>query len=176
MINLSEKEIKVRLLIAEALRWVGTKEEQNNSGALVNLFQNWDGHPDQVPWCAAFVQYCLKMSCYTYDSIVQRCSKWHNITQTEHCQTMFYKTDTKVDLPQLGDIVVWAHYKDGKNTGSGHCGIVAEIIDGHTFTSIEGNTSDGSGINREGEGVYMKQRTIKDSDTFKILGFLRPWS
>lgn len=175
--NLSEKEIKVRLLISEAARWLGTKEEKENSGAFIKMFQNWDNHPDQVPWCAAFVQYCLKMTLYTYDSLFQCCSDFHKAFPTEHCMTLWAKTDDKykTQIPQEGSIVVWSHIKNGKPTGTGHCGIVTKAAPSQRFETIEGNTGDGSGINRDGDGVFARTRTLTGTEDFMVLGFILPF-
>jgi hypothetical protein len=43
--------------------------------------------------------------------------------------------------------------------------------------SVEGNTSDGTGINRDGDGVYERMRHIvSGAGVMRHLGFLDPWA
>ena len=95
---------------------------------------------------------------------------------TELCMALYdgAPTTCKISKPEPGCVVVWQFYKDGKPTMQGHTGIVIAVND-LTITTVEGNTSDGTGINREGDGVYQRERSLAGSDTMKIKGYLRPW-
>lgn len=172
---MNEKEIKTRLLVAEALRWIGVTEHGNNAGELVSLFQKTvDGKAQGESWCMAYVQYCLKHALYYYDSVYDGCSPMHGIYSSEHCLTVWNKTpkELRTDKPEIGSIVIWQH----GNTSSGHTGIVVgEKADPEFFTTAEGNTGPGAGVVREGDGVFMKTRSVKGSGDMKILGFLLPF-
>lgn len=176
--SLTEKEIKIKLLLAEATRWEGVKEEGENTGQIVRLFQNWDGSPDVVPWCMAFVQFCTDAASHYYNELTGMCSQYPNrLWPSEHCMTVWARTmdECKTDKPEVGSIVIWSHYKNGKPTGAGHAGIVIRVLSNGNFETIEGNTSDGTGLNREGEGVYRKYRVAASSEGFVLLGFIKPF-
>ena len=68
----------------------------------------------------------------------------------------------------------------GKATTSGHVGIVIRLlpdsINGSRVETIEGNTGNGAGVVREGDGVYRRVRSLAGSDTMKVKGFLRCWN
>lgn len=175
-------ELKVQFLIREAYRWLGSMEEtgEPNGGQIVSMFQNWDGHPDHVPWCMAFVQYCLKWAEYNWETTAGYCTMddHYKVFPSEHCLTVWNKTpeECKTQTPEMGHIAIWAFTKDGKPTGAGHCGIVTgSKLDSRFFTTIEGNTKDGTGMNREGDGVYERVRNVTGSEGFMLLGFLKPW-
>jgi hypothetical protein len=54
-------------------------------------------------------------------------------------------------------------------------GIIKAVKDG-MVTTIEGNTGDGAGVVREGDGVYVRERQMKvTSGSMQVLGFIRVW-
>lgn len=165
------------LLILEARRWVGVKEAGDNSGEMVTMFQNWDDSPDHVPWCMAFVQYCLKQVDSAYAEINTSATK-HKLKKGEHCMTVWEKSpqNCRSNKPQKGYVAIWQYYKDGKPTPSGHTGIVTGIDNTHgVFSTIEGNTSDSASVDREGDGVFAKIRSLTPQGNMKLVGFLNPW-
>jgi len=174
-------ERKMSLLVLEAHRWLGVRENGGqNKGKDVERFQKAvDGKASGEPWCACFVAFCVKEVDRRYsesfpDHPLMPTSKLY---ETEHCLTLWGRSpfECRVFEPEEGSIAVWGHYQLGKATGKGHVGIVI----GHdleTFHTIEGNTSAGDGINREGDGVYLRIRNIREYGiNFKLIGFLRPW-
>lgn len=169
---------RYNLLVVEARRWIGTKEIGNNSGEIVTMFQNWDNSPDHWPWCMAFVQYCLKQVDILYGELGQLCTE-HSLKRSEHVMTVWNRSPKRCrrTSPKPGYIAIWRHYKNGKATSSGHTGIVtgANIKHG-VFSTIEGNTSDSANVEREGEGVYSKVRSLNPKGSMKLVGFLDPWA
>lgn len=60
--------------------------------------------------------------------------------------------------PKKGDLLVFYFETLGRVA---HIGFVKSFdSDKKTFISIEGNTSDGSGVDRDGEGTYQRNRTV----------------
>jgi hypothetical protein len=162
---------KIQKLCGIASKLVGVKESGKNKGKMVEEFQKAvDGKAQGEPWCMSFVQYCIKKT-DEFGGI----SSW--IFKTEHVLTCWNKSpkEARLSKPEVGAIVIWNYYKNGKPTASGHTGIVEKIIDNKTMITIEGNTSDGIGINREGDGVYRRKRLIGNSGSFVLLGYLKPW-
>lgn len=165
--------IRNKLLLFEAKRWVGVTERGgNNKGDIVALFQDAIGPKGQkVAWCASFVQYCVQMVNGLSD-YMDFIGEKGILPITENTQELFYKSTDKrkMTLPSEGCIVVWT--KEG-DRGHGHCGIVDKItFEGFNMkmTTIEGNTSK-NGI----DGVYVKSRE-KDFPGYKYLGCINPFA
>lgn len=157
------------LLVEEATKWLGVIEDKHkgdNKGVEVELFQKAvDGKAQGESWCMAFVQYCIKqieiefkIQCLVYKS--------------EHCLTVFRNSQPKVvKEPQPGDLIIWRF----GNTDKGHVGIIKEILPGKRVITIEGNTSDSQAVEREGDGVFEKNRSLLGSDQMRVVGFIRPF-
>jgi hypothetical protein len=159
IVSLSEE------LVALAQSFVGTKEEGMNKGHWVEEFQKAvDGKAVGEPWCCAFVQYCVKQVCARHNMVVP-------LYQTESCMELWNKTDLafKTQTPTPGCVVIWQH----GNGYQGHTGFVTGVNPDGQLLTIEGNTSDGSGINREGDGVYERTRSRFGNEAMHVLGFIR---
>jgi hypothetical protein len=163
------------MLLEEAKNWLGTTEQiKNNSGQMVEKFQRSVSLDAGDPWCLAFVFYCIdriEAQAAVLDMNYPRCKLY----RTGHCLTLYRNTammqrvSAKDALP--GDLVIWSK----RGTAQGHVGIVYLNNHNGTFSSIEGNTSDGSGVDRDGDGVFLKNRLVGGYGTMEILGFLRVW-
>lgn len=143
---------KNRLLIEEAKRWVGVNEEGNNRGKDIEMFQRAvDGKAQNESWCLSFIQYCVKEVGEQVDDPVT-C-----LYPTEHVMTLWNNTpkEARLEQPELGCLILWQHMKDNGPTINGHVGIVIDTsyMDIGIVKTIEGNTSPGSGVEREGDGV-----------------------
>jgi hypothetical protein len=117
--------------------------------------------------CMAFVQFCLQQVEATENIRT-------NMFSSEHCLTVWNKTpkEMRKALPQPGYVVIWQH----GDTTQGHTGIVTKLIDADHFATIEGNTGDGSGVVRDGDGVYRRIRSINGAGSMKVLGFIDPFA
>lgn len=171
--------IKERMLINEASRWVGTLEQGQNKGQLVEMFQKAvDNKAVGEAWCLSFLAYCIKAvdkACKTMAGDIATDSQ---LAKTEHCMTLWNTSPVshRSKVPKPGYLMIWQYYKDGKPSSSGHVAVVKNIIDKFKVTTIEGNTSSaGNDVVREGEGVFEKTRFIEGTSTMKVVGFLRPW-
>ena len=171
---IDQKAHKIAFLIEEARRWVGVEEQGNNSGQLIQIWQKAiDAKAVQEPWCMCFVQSQIK----TIDNLFYKVfgiTNFSKVYQSEHCFTVWQKSpqEIKSKIPVPGAIAVWKQ----KDSTSGHTGIVVSVnLAQKTFKTIEGNTSPGGGIVREGQGVYEKTRTMDGQGNLELLGFLTPW-
>ncbi len=117
--------------------------------------------------CMAFVQFCLQQ-------VEQIENIRSNVFHSEHCLTVWNKTDKTLhsNKPEPGYIVIWQH----GDTTQGHTGIVTDVVDDNHFGTIEGNTADGSGVVRDGDGVYHRTRSIVGAGSMKVLGFINPFA
>lgn len=165
---------KISFLIEESKMWVGVTEQGNNSGQLIQIWQKTvDAKAVEEPWCMCFVQSQIK----TIDQMFYKVFGLTNFTRvfpSEHCFTVWQKSPAEIrsKIPLPGSIAIWKQ----KDSTSGHTGIVTSVnIAQKTFKTIEGNTSPGDGIVREGQGVYEKTRTMDGQGKLELLGFLVPW-
>lgn len=169
---------KRRLLVAEAERWVGVREQGFHRGQIVELFQAWNDKVDHVAWCMAFAQYCLKRTDWLYDRLVARSTRpRHRIFPTEHVMTAWDRTPKQHRRrdPAPGLIAVWQRYRDDEPILSGHTGIVIEApTDADTFITVEGNTTvplSGGFV----KGVGRKSRRLRGMGSLRLRGFLDPY-
>ena len=164
---------KVDSFIKKAEKFIGVTEKGgDNSGPEVEMFQKAvDDKAQKEAWCLAFVQHCAKE---TDKEIPGNPNK---LVKTEHCMTLWNKApkECKLDKPEIGSVMLWQYFKDGKATTSGHAGIVTAINADGTVDTIEGNTGPGKDVVREGDGVYRKRRAIKGSPAMQVKGWVKPW-
>lgn len=165
--------------IREAIKFIGVLEQTGqNDGPIIEQFQKAvGGRAYGQSYCMDFVQYCL-----------QQVDKAHPASTTcvfesQSCLEVFNKSpDYCRILPAdfrkvvAGDVVVWQHFKNGSATALGHCGIIIGLGSKGSFTTVEANTSSGTGISRDGDGVYKRVRSLAGSDTMRVKGFLRCWA
>lgn len=175
---MEKKDLKKKLLAFEAQKWVGVREMGgDNRGQIVEMFQKAvDGKAVGEPWCAAFTGFVIK----TVDATMKALELDQGETQlvlSEHVMTLWNKAPeaAKSKTPEPGCLVCWQLYKDGKATGSGHVGVVVKVLDSKQIETIEGNTNDGQGVERNGVGVYRRIRDIAGAGSMKVVGFLKPW-
>ena len=135
-----------------------------------------DGKSVGEPWCAAFTGFVIKTVDETMRALdldVQATA----LALSEHVMTLWNKAPdaAKSQTPEAGSLVCWQMYKNGKATGSGHIGVVVRVIDAKQIETVEGNTNDGKGVERDGVGVYKRIRDVAGAGSMKIVGFLKPW-
>lgn len=168
-----------KIVIDIAKSYIGVTEEGgDNKGHQVEIFQKAvDNQASRESWCMGFVQYCLMEA----EKKFKKDSELENINKvifvSEHCLEVWNKTDKKYksSIPKIGDVVIWNFYVNGKQTTSGHAGIVTGVsADGKSVSTIEGNTGPGGKIERNGDGVYNKVRSVTGSASMKVVGFISP--
>jgi hypothetical protein len=161
-----------RLLMVEAARaCVGVREEGgNNNGPMVRLLQKTIGGASKESWCMSFQQ-----SLIAYAEL--KTGLQSRLVASEHCLTVWAKSSEKCRVrffPLPGAIVIWRH----GDTTNGHTGIFLEA-DGDQMMTIEGNTSSGLSKNgsvvRDGGGVYLCKRSMKQNGDLRVVGFLKPF-
>jgi hypothetical protein len=164
---------KNKALIDFAQSFVGVHETSPNSGPFIEKFQSVMGKPHKEPWCVEFVRYCV-------EEIDRRFGTKTLLYKSASSQEVLNKTPqvAKITWPEPGCVVIWTLFDQaGKPTQFGHAGIIKEVLDPNWMITIEGNTSPGPGIEREGDGVYMKRRHTKwIAGPLHVAGFLMPWA
>lgn len=137
--------------LAVARSQVGVKEATgHNDGAQVEMYLHSVGLGRGYAWCAAF-QY------WTFEQTGGAAP----FVRTPLANGIFadaVRRGTRQGTYRAGDLLVWRH---GGAGSSGHVGrIVAVLHDGYVRT-VEGNTSSGTGNQRDGDGVYERVRNVR---------------
>lgn len=178
--------MKNEWLIHEAKKWVGTMEAGGeNRGPIVDHFIASTGGVLGSAWCLHFVRYCV-------DQVDKQCELIYAASESLRAPNILPKTGSCVKMwktapeysksltPSVGSIVLWEHFdKAAHATGLGHAGIVTKVLDGgHWIGTVEGNTGPerAGDINREGDGVFEKTRSLQGGPRMRILGFISPWA
>lgn len=154
-------------LVDEAKSYIGVTESGgDNHGKDVENFQRAvDGKAQGESWCMAFVQFCIRR-------VIDKTM----FPATEHCLTAWNKANPNAKYAldsqdvRPGFVVIWRH---GLSM-NGHTGIVTAVSK-DSFETVEGNTSMGSGIERNGDGVYARSRSRFCTGTMKVVGFIDPF-
>lgn len=143
--------------VASAYLNVREDGKRPNRGPQIDRFLRTAGlEPDNCKdaagysWCAAFVYTCFKEAGIKIPKTALVKKLWD------------LSEDNRVEAPEPGDVFIHLA-PDGKK---GHTGIVKEVHDDGSITSIDGNTNQAGSSN--GDGVYIKKRS---KDYF--IGFLR---
>jgi hypothetical protein len=169
-------EINKYVLLARlATRFIGiTEQGGDNKGQIVEWFQKQSGGPAAgEAWCCAFAR-----------SLID----WVDTMLAEEAPSSLIRTEgvlplwrsapdvAKSQSWQTGWLACWEHSPNGVASGKGHIGICIGGQPGTpTFTTVEGNTGPGAGVEREGDGIYRKDRTIGRIGDMVLLGFINPW-
>ena len=151
------------ILVSIALKQVGVKEQGTNVGPQIVEYQKstWL-NPGAWPWCAAFVDWCIKEAIEQFKPIdkhemiafkrPQTASAWDLENWAKKQNPEIGLCPCLITAPKevlRGDILVYSF---------SHCGIACDPSDLGFVKTIEGNTdADGT---REGDGVYTKLRKI----------------
>lgn len=164
--------VRSQLLLWEAKRWLGAQEQGgNNRGQLVEYFEREGGVPPGNPWCMCFVQYCAARAEEIY-RIVGGTEPKIQMPRGAHCMTVWQgsKPEIRITSPVVGSVAIWKH----AGSSAGHTGIVSEVVSGG-FWTIEGNTSPGAGVKRDGDGVFQKLHPFSAQGEMQLQGFILPW-
>lgn len=162
---------KHQLLVYTAKLYEGVKEERPNKGPLIEIFQRSTGAIHQA-WCASFVLHCVNKVDDLFTQYEYGPQQLHGLLKTPSVLTLWHRSQHKiVPEPFPGCFMAWQMGE----TQAGHIGIVTGIIGDNLIETIEGNTSEMSSVDREGEGVFSKIRKREGSLKMKVLGFIDPW-
>jgi hypothetical protein len=146
-----------------ALDQVGTTESGINGGAAVDRYLASVGLGTGYPYCAAFVSWAIDSADVCTPSV-------------RSARAQAFITDRSINAkhvlrgsyePSSGDILI---FKKG-NTIYGHVGFVIRWDEKHGHT-VEANTSPGdTGRQRDGDGVWIRERSIQPLNYFRITHF-----
>lgn len=153
-----------------ALAYVGTVERGGaNRGPRVERFLASVGLGPGPPWCAAYVSYVLESAGVRAPldgrgRVIRSGLAAHFITARSVRASEALRGVKPVPR---GSVVVWRR----GNGPFGHAGLVLRW-DGTSGETVEGNTSSGeAGSQRDGDGVWRRQRRIEPGSSFRIVSF-----
>jgi hypothetical protein len=154
---------------------IGVQETGDNAGKAVETYLASCKPPlgPGAPWCAAFVRFRMKDAAtkagIVYDSTFPRSAwtpDWHKWGVENNKFLNVQKAQANVMQILPGDLALFYFRTLGR---IGHIGIV-ETVQNWGVTTIEGNTSpepeDEDSVQRDGDGVYRKQRTWSELGKF----------
>jgi len=151
---------------------LSVREDGANSGTFVERYLSAVGLGAGNPWCMAFVVLRLVKAAhslaFTIPNEMPRTGSTVVFSNFGKKKSWFIK---RADLElgrariQEGDIVFYFFTAKGRIA---HTGIVVDATSNNNFKTVEGNTSSGltDVVDRDGQGVYMKQRSISSLGLF----------
>ncbi len=150
-----------------AQTYIGIQEATgNNDGEPVETFLRSVGRNKGDAWCAAFVSYCLTVANAKHPTVRSGLARSFKRSKGIIRAIDVLRGVKKVDK---GFIVGW----EKGETISGHIGFVFTKWNKQFGTTIEGNTSSGSkGNQSDGDGVYIRSRSIQPANYFRICWFI----
>lgn len=153
-----------------ALAYVGTVERGgNNRGARVERFLRSVGLGPGNPWCAAYVSYVLDAAGVRAPLDGRRRMIRSGLAARFITARSIRASEALRGVKRVppGAVVVWR-----KGNGPfGHAGF-AVAWDGASGETVEGNTSPGrAGSQRDGDGVWRRQRRITPGRYLRIVSF-----
>lgn len=149
------------------LSYVGVKEATgHNDGKEVEMFLKSVGRRKGDSWCAAYGSFTLTEA--------NKISTILSPTIRSGLAQAFKKDKNTVEVGRIfdrknrvrqGDILIWQN----GNLSTGHWAMAIEDWDYTKGKTVEGNTSSGkSGSQSDGDGVYIRTRTILKTAYFRI--------
>jgi len=108
-------------------------------------------------WCVYFAEAVWKLGYSDFDSTMIKVLDVLFSANAVHTWKNFSQSDFVCDdIPEVGAIIIYQLWKDGKPTTSGHACICIEVNSKH-YTTMDGNT--GSNV-REGDTVARRIKKI----------------
>lgn len=181
-VNFGEEVVK------NSMKYLNVRETKNrpNRGIEIDRFHDYVGLEYGNPWCMMFVEYNWYEVLRPYglephiktarvSTYYQHALKHKYLYQVKTAKGIIYGAQT----PEKGDIVIWIKGVgyDAWDNFNGHTGETIRYVEKPTdLETIEGNTGPGDqGDQREGDGVYVRRRSILLGKDFRIDALIKPY-
>lgn len=173
------------LVTARKYSYVRESKGPNRSPE-IDKFHDYVGLPYGNPWCLMYVTYCWKETLEPYGlkphTRMARVATFlnHAMKHKYHYKVMYSKgVLLGAEKIEPGDMAIWikgVNKKPGDDF-NGHIGFVIKQVRPDWVKTIEGNTGPpkGTGDQREGDGVYERDRFIVRGEDFRIEAFARAY-
>ena len=151
---------------AKAREVLSVREDGSNRGTFVEVYLKAVGLAPGNPWCMAFIVLRLIKAAAALGSVFPReiPKTGSTVLFSDYGKKKGFwikRADLELGRASLqpGDIVFYFFPSKGRIA---HTGIVVDLADNKNFFTVEGNTSGGinDSVDRDGQGVYMKLRTL----------------
>lgn len=175
------------LIINTARKYIGTKEipKNSNRGKDIDKFLSYCGLPTGNPYCLAFVVYTYKEAYKekgksTPFPKIARVSMFYRWCDGHPLVVKTYSIKGLVwgaKNIEAGDVILWKSGKDISLSSNfnGHAGLAQYGYGIDKVKTIEANTTPGSeGNQRDGGGIYERDRTYGIGSKFPIIAIVRP--
>lgn len=143
----------------DALRNVGVREDGgNNKGKWVAIYLASVGITEPAPWCMAFLYYRFSSAAKTLGGTLPGyipCTGWSPSWRVAAIAANRWRGSRSTFVPRIGDVAL---FHNGERIYHGEI-IVSVPDENGNFDTVGGNTSDGSGVNADGDGVFRRTRT-----------------
>lgn len=150
--NYDQKPAGERVLLAMSILANDLRVRErggNNRGPMVEAIIASTGlkGTGAYAWCAATVELCCEIAGVTIgpsDPTSARVAAWRSYASA---------AGRLSTVPARGRLCLYVN-----PDGTGHMGIVAQVLASGKLRTYEGNTSDGAGSQRDGDGLYERIR------------------
>lgn len=152
-----------------AKTFVGKQEtEGKNRGQWIDVWNRFVDAPLGSPYCASFVSWILYHSGVSEPQIKSPLARHFYTKAPKVLKYSAGEVLRKKRNVKQGTIIIWQRGE----TIYGHTGFALEDWKGISGKTIEANTTKGTkGIQHDGDGVYIRRRTIEPYNFFRIIGF-----
>lgn len=138
-------------LLAVAIGFLGLREERHNAGPVIDRWLAEVGATSPNNWCAASVAHWLRTACKNLGvpmPIVGSGGAKATMAQFVAAKRWVPIADARKRPDQLrpGMVPVW--HRGAAGAWTGHIGVLEAVIGPGLFTSIEGNSGDGTEVAR----------------------------
>jgi len=150
-----------------ALKYSYVREKGYNRSAEIDTWNRYVGNPIGASYCGALAGYSI-----------QKCTAPK--VRSGLAQNYYRKAPDSLRVSaglvlrgkykvKAGDLIIWAR----GSTIYGHIGIALYDWNGKSGWTIEGNTSSGRGSQYDGDGVFIRWRTIQPYSYFRIIAIVK---
>lgn len=156
-----KKEVAV-LAADDALANVGVREEGENKGRYIRVYLHSVGLSEGYSWCAAFVKYRFIQAANELNEDLSDefmnldgwTPNWEKYAKKNKIWISLEEARKNPSAIKKGHLVLF--YSEGKRRIF-HIGIVIRSSKDGVIT-VEGNTSPSTGVDADGDGVFLKRR------------------
>ena len=165
-------------VIDNSIQYLDLRERTNhNDDPTIDRMLAYLGLPPRLSWCAAFVIWNYKEAGCKLPR-QGRCATLLRVCQANGIRYLVFDAEEVamgIRRLQPGDMPIWAHGRiNAARDFNGHTGIILGQRNRTSFISREGNTMpSNAGDQREGGGVYDRQRGLGFGSSFRVVGFIR---
>jgi hypothetical protein len=164
-------------VISNSAKYLHVRELNNdNRGPEIDSWNRYLGLPMGSPYCAAFGIWVYHESGHDLPKIGRCAFLWQKLK----ANGLRYKTFTAEDVSmgieqvQAADIIIWRSGSNVTENWNGHFGIARGTYGRRIMPTREANTGpSNAGNQREGSGVFDRERGLGFGSTFRVVGFVR---